>query len=632
MEELFLDVLTMSFTASYVILVVILVRLLLKKAPKSISYALWIVAAFRLAIPFSFESSFSLIPRNTVSITTIRQDNTYQRIPQTTIESGTVGTIDINPLPAPAAEAGIDPIGGLIEILPYIWIIGMAALLVYSISSVLMLKRRLKDARLIGENLFEAGNLKMPFVFGLIKPEIYLPAGLSKEEQNYIILHEKIHIRRKDHIIKILAFTVLAVHWFNPLVWVAFILMSADMELSCDERVLREMGVNIKKPYASTLLFLASGRYILNGSPLAFGEGNVKGRIKNVLNYKKQRSWVIISAIVIVAVVGTGLVLNPPGSEPDLSFLNLRNLSVLAHQRDELLVSRAPGKTETVNVSARAIAECLDSAQWTVIKMDSPPEYSPSLVIEWNEAVMLMLYESDSHLAMVRVNDQWRCYRISQKDYTRLLTIIETGSDPQSEVSELKLKQKHDFSEALQRGEEIKLPDFRYDGDDPIEKLVYATEMEKNSMPDRGFTVIASKIFGSYEEKDMLKVFVTTCSSTFRLYGSVLELEGGSVVPSAITYKKGGNGSYQLEKYEQAQDGAYFVPSIKEFCRMPVSGRNIRGLADKIINHYTDREDLHNLFYNNLSKHLRANGINEAVLYYPDGEIEFLLSDPRYSD
>ena len=154
-----------------------------------------------------------------------------------------------------------------------------------------------------------------PFVLSLIRPKIYLPAGLNATERSYILLHEQTHIQRKDHIIKILAFLVLSIHWFNPLVWIAFILMSTDMELSCDERVLNEMDEGIKKPYANSLLSLATGRHILNGSPLAFGEGNVRGRIKNVLNYKKPRLWIVVVSIIAVIIIGIALLANPLSEE-----------------------------------------------------------------------------------------------------------------------------------------------------------------------------------------------------------------------------------------------------------------------------------------------------------------------------
>ena len=190
------------------------------------------------------------------------------------------------------------------------------------------LKKQLKNSDLIEENIFEVKNLKTPFVLGVIKPKIYLPPGINAEEKKYILLHEQTHIQRKDHVIKILAFFILSIHWFNPLVWIAFILMSTDMELSCDERVLKEMNEDIKKPYANSLLSLAAERHILNGSPLAFSEGNVKGRIKNVLNYKKPRFWVVVIAIILVVGVTIGCSTNPintakPSNPNDIEKISL---------------------------------------------------------------------------------------------------------------------------------------------------------------------------------------------------------------------------------------------------------------------------------------------------------------------
>lgn len=184
---------------------------------------------------------------------------------------------------------------------------------------------------------------------------------------------------------------------------------------------------------------------------------------------------------------------------------------------------------------------------------------------------------------------------------------------------------------ALSIREEISLPHFEYDGQDPIEKLVYDTEVEKNSDPKRGgFTVVAPKIFGSYEEENLLKVFVTTYSARYKLFGNVLSLEGGSIIPTAITYRKDDNGRYVLERYEQARDGSEFGPSVREYCTMPVSGKEIKGLADEIFKHYADYEDIHILLYNNLFNHLKNNGIADATLTNSQGKIEFSMSDPKY--
>ena len=314
MSGLFLTILNMSLTANYVIICVILIRLLLKKAPKVIPYALWSVVAFRLIIPFSFESMFSLMPRNTNAVS-IPLDIMYQQSPQINSGIEAVDSFISESLPAPTIGASVNPMQIYIEIGAYIWVLGTLVLLIYSLISILILKRQLKSAELIEQNIYEAKNLKTPFVLGLIRQKIYLPVGLNVEERGYILLHEQTHIHRKDHIIKLLAFLILSIHWFNPLVWIAFMLMSTDMELSCDEQVLKVMNEDIKKPYANSLLSLATGRHILNGSPLAFGEGNVKKRIKNVLNYKKPRFWVVIASAIVLIGAGITLLSNPVRGE-----------------------------------------------------------------------------------------------------------------------------------------------------------------------------------------------------------------------------------------------------------------------------------------------------------------------------
>lgn len=335
MEEHFLSVLNMSLTASYVILVVMLIRLLLKKAPKVISYALWGVVAFRLFIPISFESVLSLFPRN-MNVVPIPYDIIDQQRPQ--IRSG-FEMVDnsINPhLPPAAVEASVNPMQVYTAIGACIWILGILALLTYSVVSMLKLKKQLQCAQQIEPNVFEVRNLRTPFALGLIDPKIYLPAGLGDEEKNYILLHERIHIRRKDHLIKMCAFLILCMHWFNPLVWLSFVLMSTDMELSCDERVLKELNGDIKKPYASSLLSMAAGGYILNGSPLAFGEGNLRGRIKNILNYNRPRLWVIAIAVFVAAGAVIGLMSNPPTDSTSMQWA--KSLRVEDVQSIELIV------------------------------------------------------------------------------------------------------------------------------------------------------------------------------------------------------------------------------------------------------------------------------------------------------
>ncbi|MGE4485730.1 MAG: M56 family metallopeptidase [Oscillospiraceae bacterium] len=310
-------ILNMSLTAGIVIVLVLLARLPLKKAPKVFSYALWAVVLFRLLCPVSLSSDFSLLgifnsPSVTnSSITYIPADIVRAANPQVDLPLPGISQVINETLPQGDEQTVADPLEAPMAIATLLWLFGIAAMLAYSVVSILILRSRLKSARQAARNIYVADNLKTPFVLGFFKPRIYIPAGLTAEEESYIIRHEQTHIRRFDHIIKPFAFLVLSIHWFNPLVWVAFVLMSTDMELSCDERVIKEMGSEVKKAYSSSLLSLAAGKRIINGSPLAFGEGNVKGRIKNVLNFKKPVAWVIVVSVVLVAVLGVGLAMNP---------------------------------------------------------------------------------------------------------------------------------------------------------------------------------------------------------------------------------------------------------------------------------------------------------------------------------
>lgn len=307
MDKLFLTVLNMSMTGAYVIAVICLARLPLKKAPKIISYCLWAVAGFRLMIPLSIESVFSLIP---FKAQTIPQDIAMQSIPR--IDSGIhfVDNAVSSILPAATPTASVNPLQIWITIGAFVWLIGATIMVIYSVVSCVILKRRMSKASHIEANIYEAKIIKSPFVLGVIRPKIYLPIGLYEQERSYILLHEQTHIRRHDHVIKFVAYFILCLHWFNPLAWVAFLLMNVDLELSCDERVLKVIGDEIKKDYSLSLLSLATERHFIGGSPLAFGESGVKGRIINVLNFKKPSRGIIIAAVALVVVLGMGGVFN----------------------------------------------------------------------------------------------------------------------------------------------------------------------------------------------------------------------------------------------------------------------------------------------------------------------------------
>ncbi len=311
MDKLFLQVLSMSITASYVIIIVIAFRLLLKKVPKIFSYMLWFAVLFRLIIPFSFESIFSLIPH-----VDIPQNIAYSPKPE--INSG-IAVIDSavnNVLPSPVNPSfSVNPMQVWILIGVIVWVTGMSLLLIYSIFTTVKLYCNLRHAKYMEDNIYTLDGTKSPFVFGLINPKIYLPRDLSENEKPYILLHEQIHIRRLDHIVKPVFFIVTCIHWFNPLVWIAFYLFGEDMELSCDEKVIKEMGSSIKKEYSSSLLSMSTGGKLVGGCPLSFGENNTKGRIKNILSYKNPKILVVVILVMVVIVIVISLITNPKNNQ-----------------------------------------------------------------------------------------------------------------------------------------------------------------------------------------------------------------------------------------------------------------------------------------------------------------------------
>ncbi|AFM00256.1 antirepressor regulating drug resistance protein [Desulfitobacterium dehalogenans ATCC 51507] len=807
-------VLNMSITASYVAVVVILIRFFLRKAPKIFSYVLWSVVLFRLLCPLSLTSDFSflgLIDRNLQSgadvLDYVPQHNAMT--PRPTMPSGSAGfEPGVNaslPQITPMTSSSPMPIG--MDILSLLWLAGIAALMSYSIISYIRTKRLLQTATLVKDTIYESDRLTTAFVCGFIRPKIYVPLGVAGADLDYILAHEETHIKRRDYLLKPLAFFALILHWFNPLIWLSFVLMSRDMEMSCDESVLSKMGEEAKRGYSSSLLALSvkrNGLFTIN--PLAFGELHVKTRIKNILNYKKPRFWVLIALVIVMGAMVFTLVADPADQEPDLSFLNPNNLASLLMQGEGVQISEA-GYSYPIIVSSAELGKWLSSAadDWKKKEVPTPFDLTPSITIHVNADNEIRFFDEEPTLAMIQSGDHYRYYAIPKQDFQVIQqiallaypkiqsltmskwekgeevasvtsidsTILEmvvhlaqeeenspfllryssvndtpdvadymrivlegpnaaytyflytedgknyaiekpyeriykispdtaqaiidlfkkagdrsqaraaydlekslniimssplSSSNPQDyirthqdeyekilkyggeEALQYMLNQfeqgkgeglrghimmelckdilrerngitdeslsPQEWYEALSKQKRIMLPDYTHEGEDEVEKLVYRTETERNSQPQRGFTVVAPKIFGSYEEGEFLKVFVTTYSSTYTIYNDGVREIGGSVIPSAHTYKKDSKGNYVLLTYEQAGDGANFFTSIRSFCTLPVSGKPISGLAEKII-HYSNDEELLKLQLENLTKHLRKNGVTNPIIVKP---------------
>lgn len=317
MSKLFITVLNMSITASFAALIVIFVRILLRKSPKIFSYALWAVVWFRLICPVSFESALSLLPaKNQIprNITGLTNPNGFT----SDMAGGAINQALEPALTATNLASSANPMGVVVKIAAAVWLIGVAVILCYSVISYLKLKSSISTATFCKDNIFETDRIQTPFVLGVFQPRIFIPTGLEQKELDYILKHEQTHIRRKDHIIKPVAFFVTALHWFNPVVWICYFLMSKDMEMSCDEEVIRQSKEDIRESYARLLLSLSMKQSGIL-APLAFGESNVKGRIKNILNYKKPVFWVICSACILVGVISIVLAANPLNKPQNIS-------------------------------------------------------------------------------------------------------------------------------------------------------------------------------------------------------------------------------------------------------------------------------------------------------------------------
>ena len=311
MSGIFLKLLNLSISASWLVLVVLALRLVLKRAPKWVNVLLWGMVALRLMLPFSIESALSLIPSaETLSPEVVQFD------PAPTITSG-VEFIDnaVNPSLsesfAAAPLASVNPLYVWTYLAGWVWLIGLAAMLLYALVSYLRLRRRVSASIPLRENIYVCDEVPSPFILGIVRPRIYLPSALDEAQWGSVLSHERAHLARHDHWWKPLGFALLAVYWFNPLLWLAYTLLCRDIELACDERVLRGMDAGQVKAYSSALLACSVPRRMIAACPLAFGEVGVGARVKNALRYKKPAFWVVAASVAVCVVVAVCFLTDP---------------------------------------------------------------------------------------------------------------------------------------------------------------------------------------------------------------------------------------------------------------------------------------------------------------------------------
>ena len=310
MDDVFLKLVNLSISASWLILAVLVLRVVLKKAPKWVTPLLWGVVALRLVCLFSIESALSLIPSaETIPseiVTETREPVLYEQATLDIVTNPTLPSAAEVPVGVSRQQAQVD-----FNIYSVLWLAGMAALLVHALVSAGKLKRKLATAILLRDNIYESEFVDSPFVFGVVKPNIYLPMHMDEGTAAYVIAHERAHLARRDHWWKVLGYLVLALHWFNPLVWVAYILFCRDIELACDEKVVKGLDGAARADYSQALLSCAAPKRAVAACPLAFGEGNIKTRVKSALHYRKPAFWVAAAAVLAVVIVAVCFLTNP---------------------------------------------------------------------------------------------------------------------------------------------------------------------------------------------------------------------------------------------------------------------------------------------------------------------------------
>ena len=428
MKELFIEILNLSLSAAYLVPVVLVLRLVLKKAPRWTMCLLWGLVALRLVMPFSLESDVSLHPgrepvtelQNQFAGETARPETPPVEMPPAELPEAPA-------LPSEPAEKELD----LMEILAWVWLAGACAMALYGAVSYVRLKLKVRPSLQVEKRVFVCDGIGYPFLLGVLRPKVYLPSDLEEPHLSYVLAHEKAHVKRGDHLWKPLGFALLTIHWFNPLLWVAYLLLCRDIESACDEKVVRDMDNTQKDGYSRALLACslqgAFHRRWISACPVAFGETGVKTRIKSVLHYKKPAFWVLLIAILACVAVGV-FFLTDPAEEPDVEF------SAESSEEDEASVeSREESISEPSEEESSATESSKDEGSYTVegvygdgveLLSREVVEYSEGALYRYTEYAVAVdgeiLYDSEQRM---QIREEYGYLRVLGNESNALLTL-----------------------------------------------------------------------------------------------------------------------------------------------------------------------------------------------------------------
>ena len=425
MSELFLKIVNMSISASWVVIAVLTLRFCLKKAPKWVNVLLWGIVAARMVFPFSIESVLSLIPSAETISPTVMMEQTPS------VQTGVPALNHvINPVisgsftPAPGASA--NPLQIWIPVLAGIWLFGIVALFLYSAVSYCRLRRKVCEAVILRDNIYQSENVCSPFVLGIIRPKIYLPYHMDSREVGHVIAHEQTHIRRKDHWWKPLGFLLLTIHWFNPLMWLSYVLLCRDIELACDEKVIGKMGNAQRADYTQALVACSVDRRLIAACPLAFGEIGVKERVKSVMNYKKPAFWIVLASVIVCAVIAVCFLTNPIGFQFDVSANTIvsANHFDMRNADDPVSIEMTPAQISELNSRLAGVKNCKRSDKYAGLT----PGYQISAQMQDGSYIRISGY-SLSDNTMVDIEQNGKRYAVSDREFQEYLSRICAGGD-----------------------------------------------------------------------------------------------------------------------------------------------------------------------------------------------------------
>ena len=512
--DFFPRLINMSAIASIVILFVLVARLILKRSPKIFSYALWAIVLIRLLVPVYIPSPISAIPvtqtTNSAEINAAlppldfetpgdRQENSLSL--QQSIEKDT---------PYVHVSHSLEPTGYL----AIAWLAGMGVMVLYSCLSYWKIKKKVRISVLLRDNIFIADDIGSPCVIGFGMPNIYLPNGLSEKEQEYIILHEQHHIKRLDHIVKGIAFIALTIHWFNPLVWVAFILACKDMEMSCDEAVIRKVGTDVRADYSASLLTLATGHRIIAGTPLAFGEGDTKGRIKNLSKWRQPVFLTVVIGIFVCLLAGVLLLTNPIEETGDESGVTYYAGTVV----DSAMSVVNEGDREGRSYITLACDDGEDRLFWMAKNYEKPD---------------------------VDLIGQYVIVRGKIESGTGLLIATNVS------ISE------KEFSESLEEAITRAILDHNYSP--RYEGMLQVASFVQLSSENEGIASVESDM----KLIEKATVYGLAFHQVFRLEDGILIEEGGSHIPVVLTFTYDASSGFTLTEYWEPRDGSYYAKDLK---------------------------------------------------------------------